>query len=167
MVLTKSELIASLQKEARVVVHLAGKVDRAQLDYRPTPKQRSTLELLRYLSMTGPTLVQYALAEPPDIEVWTRAEEASMARTFDQAVAAIAAQSDAYATMLATVPDAKFRAPFADFDGSQTTVGAFIVNLVLMGVAAYKTQLFVYLKACGREELSSANLWYGADAPPA
>ena len=44
MVLTKSELIASLQKEVRVLLHLASKIDRAAIDYRPTPKQRSTIE---------------------------------------------------------------------------------------------------------------------------
>jgi hypothetical protein len=25
----------------------------------------------------------------------------------------------------------------------------------------------MYLKACGREELSTMNLWFGIDAPPA
>ena len=50
MVFTKSELIASLQHEVHILLHLAGKIDRAMLDYRPTPKQRSTLELLKYLS---------------------------------------------------------------------------------------------------------------------
>jgi hypothetical protein len=37
MVLTKSELIASLQNEVRILLHLASKIDRAKLDYRPTP----------------------------------------------------------------------------------------------------------------------------------
>jgi hypothetical protein len=41
------------------------------------------------------------------------------------------------------------------------------VNLVLAGNAAYRTQIFLYLKACGREELSTANLWGGADPQPA
>jgi len=45
--------------------------------------------------------------------------------------------------------------------------GAFIVNLVLAGCAAYRTQLFIYLKACGREELTTSNLWGGADPQPA
>ena len=49
MVLTKDELIAALQKEVRILLHLTSKIDRAQLDYRPSAKQRSTLELLRYL----------------------------------------------------------------------------------------------------------------------
>ena len=50
MIITKSELLASLQKEVRILLHLASKIDRSQLDYRPTPKQRSTIELLQYLS---------------------------------------------------------------------------------------------------------------------
>ena len=48
VVLTQSELVLSLQKEVRILLHLAGKIDRDQLDYRPTPKQRNTLELLKY-----------------------------------------------------------------------------------------------------------------------
>ena len=57
MVLTKSELIASLQNEVRILVHLAGKVEPQMRDYRPTPRQRSTFELLRYLTYMGPQLV--------------------------------------------------------------------------------------------------------------
>jgi hypothetical protein len=57
MVLTKEELISSLRREVRILVHLAGKVDKSKLDYRPTPKQRSTLELLQYMAIMGPTQV--------------------------------------------------------------------------------------------------------------
>jgi hypothetical protein len=55
MVLTKSELLTALQNESRILMHLIGKIDRSSVDYRPTPKQRSTLDLLRYLSIMGPT----------------------------------------------------------------------------------------------------------------
>jgi len=165
MVLTKSELIASLQSEVRVLLHLAGKIDRAKLDYRPTPKQRSTLELLKYLSMMGPTIVRYALASTQDPALWETAAKEAEARDFDQTVAAIAGHVDAYATLLKDVPDADFRGEVMGFDGNKTSRGAFIVNLVLCGCAAYRTQLFLYLKACGREELGTMNLWAGIDAP--
>ena len=46
MGLTKSELLTALQNEARILMHLIGKIDHSAIDYRPTPKQRSTLELL-------------------------------------------------------------------------------------------------------------------------
>jgi hypothetical protein len=38
---------------------------------------------------------------------------------------------------------------------------------VLGGHAAYRTQLFLYLKSCGQEHLGTVNLWRGADAVPA
>jgi hypothetical protein len=166
MVLTKSELIGSLQNEVRILLHLASKIDRTSLDYRPTPKQRSTLELLKYLSIMGPELVKAAKAGTFDPAVWTVAQTAAEARDFDQTVAAIAAQTDDYASLLADVSDADLRAEIEMF-GRKTIRGPFIVNLVLCGCAAYRTQLFLYLKACGRDELNTMNLWAGVDPPAA
>ena len=37
----------------RILLHLASKVDAATLDYRPTAKQRTTLELLQYMVIMG------------------------------------------------------------------------------------------------------------------
>jgi hypothetical protein len=167
MVLTKTELIASLQHEVRILLHLIEKIDPDTRDYRPTPKQRSTEELVRYLSMMGPTIVRYGLADPPDVAIWTRADEAATARSFEECVAEIGAQGALYDSLLAPVSDATFREDFTDFDGNRTSRGAFIVNLVLTGCAAYRTQLFLYLKLCGQEQLNSSNLWMGVDAQPA
>jgi hypothetical protein len=166
MVLTKSELIGSLQNEVRILLHLAGKIEPRMLDYRPGPKQRSTIELLKYLSVMGPQLVRGAIAGTFDPAVWTAAQQQADARTFEQTLEAIAAQSDEYARLLGPLSDADFRVEIEMF-GRKTTRGPFIVNLVLSGCAAYRTQLFLYLKACGREELSTMNLWGGMDAPVA
>ena len=164
MVLTKSELIGSLKHEVHILLHLASKLDRSMLDYRPTPRQRSAIELLRYLSNMGPMLVKFAKAGTFDPAAWGVEEKAAAARDFDQTLAVIAGHSDLYASLLGDMSDADFRAEIEMF-GTKTTRGAFLVNLVLCGCAAYRTQLFVYLKACGREELSTMNLWAGVDAP--
>ena len=167
MVLTKPELVAALQNEARILHHLAGKIDRSKLDYRPTAKQRSTLELLKYLSMMGPTLVRYVKVDTPDPAMWTDATAAADARDFDQTIAAIAAHGDLYASLLADVSDADLRAEVMGVDGSKTSRGSVLVNGVLCSCAAYRTQLFLYIKACGREELNTMNLWAGVDSPAA
>jgi hypothetical protein len=170
MVLTKDEVIAALQNEVRILLHLAGKVDRAQLDYRPTPKQRSTLELLQYLAVMGPVQVKMLRAGRFSREAfsaaWTPAEQAAAAMSFDEAVAAIAAQSDYYARELGAWSDADFR-EVLDMFGNQSSRGLMLIQMLLAAHAAYRTQLFCYLKSCGREELSTINLWGGMDAPPA
>jgi hypothetical protein len=164
MVLTKPELIASLQHESRILVHLAGKADPSMIEYRPTPKQRSTLELLRYLTIMGPELIKNAKKGTFDRDSWAAASAEAERRSFDQTVAVLASQGDAYASLLADWSDADFRAEIEMF-GRRQTRGAFLVNMVLGGHAAYRTQLFLYLKSCGRDELSTMNLWAGMDAP--
>ena len=166
MALTKSELIESLQNEVRILLHLAGKIDPATLDYRPSPKQRSTIELLKYLSVMGPGLVESAKAGAFDPVTFTAAAKAAEARDFEQTVAVIADHAGRYESLLSPMSDADFREEIVMF-GNKTTRGKFIVNLVLCGCAAYRTQLFLYLKACGRDELSTVNLWGGVDAPAA
>jgi hypothetical protein len=42
-----------------------------------------------------------------------------------------------------------------------------MVNFGIGGCAAYRMQLFLYLKAFGREDLGSMNLWAGVDPPAA
>lgn len=165
MVLSKAELIASLQNEVRLVVHLVSKAAPAHLDYRPSPAQRSTLELIRYISMMGPTIIRWSLANTSDFDIWTQAEAASRERSFEQAKGAIAAQHAEYASLLGGLTDEDFRAEVTDFDGNKTSRGAFLTNLVLAGCAAYRMQLFLYLKATSAPGINSANLWSGTDAP--
>jgi hypothetical protein len=164
MVLTQSEFIASLQNEVRILLHLASKVDRKALEYRPSAKQRSTLELLQYLSIMGPELIKMTKSGSFDPAAWTAAEKEASARSFEETLAVIEQQRQTYASLLGDMSDADFRSEIEMF-GQKTTRGAFLVNLVLSGCAAYRTQLFLYLKACGREELNTMNLWAGMDAP--
>ena len=164
MVLTKQELVAALQKEVQILLHLAGKLDIAQLDYRPTSKQRSALELLRYLSVMGPALVATAKNGAFDAEAWKTEMNAAEKRNLDELLTAIAAQPETYARLLSDMSEADFRAEMTGFDGNKISKGAFIVSLVLGGHAAYRTQLFLYLKSCGQEQLGTVNLWRGVDA---
>jgi hypothetical protein len=166
MVLTKEELIASLQNEVRILLHLAGKVDKSTLDYRPTPKQRSTIELLRYMAAMGPTqigVIKNGVFDRPALSAaWGPAEAATKDLSLDQLVAVIQEQSEEYPRIFSGWTEADFRAEI-DMFGNRATRGSLLVNLVLAGYAAYRTQLFCYLKACGQEDLNTMNLWAGVD----
>jgi hypothetical protein len=168
MILTTSELIAALQQEVRILLHLASKVERSMVDYRPTPKQRSTLELLQYMAIMGPTqltVIEHGVFDRPTLSAtWSPPEAEAKKMSFDRALTAIGQQSDAYARRLGAWTDADFRKE-VDMFGQKFSRGLLVITLVLNGHAAYRTQLFLYLKACGREELSTMNLWAGADLP--
>ena len=166
MVFTKDELIAAVQNEVRIFVHLAGKVDPAKIDYRPSAKQRSVLELARYVTYMAPAMTESIKGGEFTREamgaIWGPREAASKAMNWEQAVAAIGRQSDEMSRAIGGWSDAEFRSDINMF-GQDTTRGAALVNMVLCGYAAYRMQLFLYLKAMGREELNTINLWGGAD----
>jgi hypothetical protein len=115
----------------------------------------------------GPLLVRYAKGESRNTEAWMETSksvaEAAEHRDFDQALAAIAQHHDTYETLLRNMSEEEFRSEVTGFDGKPISCGAFLVNHVLGQCAAYRTQLFLYLKACGREELNTTNLWVGVD----
>lgn len=162
MALTTAELVESLQNEVRILMHLATKIDRAQLDYKPTSTQRSTIDLLRYLSIMGPGLVPAIKTGTFDGEAWGKAVAAAAEKDLDAVLADISKQSDMYAKEVGAMTDADMASQL-DLFGRTKSRGAHIVNIVLCGHAAYRTQLFCYLKSCGRDELNTMNLWAGMD----
>jgi hypothetical protein len=164
MVLTKPELIAALQKEVGILIHLAQKLDDTSTHYRPTAKQRSSLELLRYLTVMGPVLVEATKDGKFDRAAFQAGIEHAHTLDLDGVIATLVKQKDAYPELLRDMADEDFRKPIEMF-GNTSSKGAFLVNLVLGGYAAYRTQLFLYLKSSGREELGTLNLWQGVDAP--
>lgn len=76
------------------------------------------------MTLMGPALVQAAKTGTFDVPAWTAAENAAKARDFDQTVAAIAAQHDVYAALLADVSNDDFRGEIAIF-GPPTSRGSF------------------------------------------
>ena len=168
MVLTKEELLSGLHHEAHILTHLASKADPSMHDYRPTPSQRSMLELLQYLATMGPAQIELIKNDgfnPAALRsTWTAAEERAKAMSFDQAVDAIRGLPGEYRRLLADWTDDDLRAEI-DMFGNRFTRGKMLVMMVYNAHAAYRTQLFCYLKSCGRHELNTMNLWAGQDAP--
>ena len=166
MVLTKDELIAAFQKEVQIFVHLISKVDPAKIDYRPSAKQRSVLELVQYMTIMAPAMTESIKGGEFTREamgaIWGPRDTVSKTLNWEQAVAAIGRQSDEMTNCVGTWTDADFRSEINMF-GQNMTRGAAMVNMVLCGYAAYRMELFLYLKAMGREELNTMNLWAGAD----
>ena len=162
MVLSDQELIASLQNEARILVHLISKVQPHMIAYRPTPSQRSTIELLRYLTYMGPLMLLAVKRGQFDGAAWQAAAENAATQNFEQSSALIATLSDQYAQLVSGFSDSDFRGEIELF-GRHESRGSLIVGLVLGGHAAYRTQQFLYLKAYGRDELNTFNLWAGVD----
>ncbi|HYZ87546.1 MAG TPA: hypothetical protein VE621_24230 [Bryobacteraceae bacterium] len=171
MVLTKDELIRSVQNEIRIILHLISKIDPAQLEFRPAPKVRSTRELLQYITIFGPMHLKGVLADSWEMESWrqewTKQMESEDGSDLERVKQKLEAESAMFAEVLGSVDDAKLRETFEMFGMLKGTRGALLVSMLLSHYAAYRMQLFMNLKLSGREELSTMNLWAGIDMPAA
>ncbi len=164
MVLSKDELIGLFAHEVHVLRHLITKIDTTSVNFRPTEQQRSTVELVRYMVVQGPALVTAIKAGTFDRAVWGAAQAEAEAADLTSLDAMLAAQPAWFADELGSMSDEDMRGVIQLF-GPPTTRGFQLVSMVLANYAAYRTQLFGYLKLCGRTELTTSNLWRGMDAP--
>ena len=167
MVLTKDELTARLQHEVRILLHLISKVDPSRLDYRPTPKQRSLLELLQYFTAFVPIHLRTIHAGVFDLDAWREAwrleDAAARTRSLTEIRDAIAKQPELFTQLVDPLTDLELRAEMEMF-GNKGTRGSWLVWMVLCHYVAYRMQLFLYLKANDREELGTLDLWAGIDS---
>lgn len=138
----------------------------AKLDYRPTPKQRSLLELLQYLTIMAPIHLGGVMGKTFDMAAWRAAWQSGEAKaavlSLEEVKEAIAAQDALFTERLERCTDAELREEVEMF-GSKASRGSMIVALILTHLTAYRMQLFLYLKGSGREELNTMNLWVGVD----
>jgi len=158
--LDKATFLSSLKLEAKIIKHLAAQLTAAQLDYRPTPPQRSTLELLRYLTIMGSAATEYATTGTWDHwEALAKQSEQVDLASFPKAMDR---QLKAITKALAGHSDAKLRKQRTKtFAGLTTTLGHGLVEMVLKQFTAYRMQLFLYAKAAGLAQLGTSDVWAG------
>jgi hypothetical protein len=161
IMITKQEYIDSLAKEFQIIKHLAEKIKPEQLDHKPTDAQRTMAELLQYLSVIfiagvdgtvtgdGSAYKKYFGGPMPTLENF-----AEMMDTEEKQVR-------------------EFIEPLSDEDlkgeinmwGRTQSRALHLIGLLKIA-AAYKMQLFLYMKQTGTKDIGTMNLWAGMDQPP-
>ena len=161
---TKQQFLDSIQHETRVCQHLFSKLNDRPLDFRPTPGQRSTLELLQYLTICCQVPIQALLTGD-----WNQARadiEKIKSLSVDQFNEAMDRQCQNVQSLLASISEDDLLHKEALLPMGRTSIlGAALVNFPLKFIAAYRMQLFLYLKLMGAHELVTSNCWFGMDKP--
>lgn len=155
---TPQDFIAQFRKETHTCLYLFTFMPQGGLDYRPTPGQRSTLELLRYLSYGPYNGVFRTLAGDWKVGIPTAEATSGMpASDFPRRMAWQLAEVE----RLVGAADPN---DLADKDmefpsGDRMKRGRALVAYPLNWLSSYRMQLFLYLKAAGAT-LASSDLWH-------
>lgn len=161
---TKDQLLAAMQREFDICTHLHGKIPEGGMDFRLTPTQRSTLELLQYLSFVGTgftTAVIDASWDP-----YTELAKASESLTAEDFPAAMERQKQDLAALFDKVTEEDLqKREFTQPWGHTQKLGPAIQELAYASLVAYRMQLFLQAKAAGNTDISTPNCWAGVDMP--
>jgi hypothetical protein len=162
--LTKEEFKHACGEEIRLVRHIATKVDPAQLDWRPSKNQRSTIELLRYLSLCGAGSVKALLEDNwAVIGEYQKSADALGLDGFDKAMAK---QEREIGSLIDSVSPADLSSRQCKLPwGVTQPLGEALFGTALRFLIAYRMQLFLYAKQAGASELKTPNAWMGMDQP--
>jgi hypothetical protein len=158
----KQQILDVMHHECAVINHLLTKVPEGGevLEYRPAAEQRTLLELQRYLT--------YCAIMPATAAVTGNWDHAKAMHDTGDALAAveIAGAMDRQATALA-----ELLAPLTDDDlrdrdttlpwGAEVKLGRALLVMGVETLAAYRMQLFLYIKAAGNTAIDSADCWVG------
>jgi len=163
---TKDQLLASLKSETAIIKHLATCVPADQLEYRASPAQRSTLELLQYLTMTAESSVRFGVSGSWDSSEAVEAASksvtlATFAKAMDRQLRQVTAQLKPFSDKQLAKKAVKH------WNGKTMPLSVMLVELALKTLVAYRMQLFLAAKASGATTIGSSDLWMGKSAKPA
>jgi hypothetical protein len=153
-------------RECDILIHLHSKLPSGALDYQPSPEQRTTLALLRYLAICATAGIR--CMNEANWKLFREYGERVAEMPGAEFPAAMERQKKEIADFFAAVSEETLASQQAPMPGGgvMLPLGAAILNGPLKWLAAYKMQLFLYAKAAGATELKTQNLWRGTDPTP-
>lgn len=166
--LGKDNTLELILKECDIVLHLYGKIPAGGMDYRPTPEQRSTLELLRYLSYCAIGGAR-AMAEGNWEAYHVYAKEGEALAAGDVPTA-MERQKSELRKFFAGLTQEQVETQTATTPmGEEMSLEKALVTMPLHWMIGYRMQLFLYCKQAGNADIWTPDCWVGVDvekAPP-
>ena len=159
----KQHLLNSIEKEIHICRRLYTKIPADQMNFRPGQGVRSTLELLQYLSIAGTLMPTYWLKESDtDFTAFYVANTtASKSMPAEQFLTVMDEQlvklKDLFNQI--TEEDLIQKEITYRWSGAKAALGEGIIATSIKWLAAYKLQLFLFIKLSGDQSLATADAW--------
>lgn len=165
--ISNQQYLHALVKECNICKHLHSKFPEGSADFRPTPGQRSTTELLRYLSVCGVASLTVMLNDS-DWKLFRTFTARVENMTFEEFPETMDRQIEEIKTLYASIPEADFTGKIAKHpNGEEMQLGEALIRMTYSWMVAYRMQLFLYAKQCGAHDLKTSDNWFGVSPAPA
>ena len=159
--ISKEWLADAMVRDCKIFVHLHSKTPADLQDWRPSPSQRTVMELLRYVAVSPISYLKNYLE--PEAGWRDKYLVIGNAVTFDEFPARMGqTQHEILEFFQEVSAEALIARKVKTPAGEEMPLAQAILNGPLKWLPAYKMQLFLYLKQNGIQ-LGTPNLWRGVD----
>ena len=159
--ISKEQFWASISDEVRIMKHLAIKIPEGQHHHKPTEKQRTTLELLQFVSYFGSGCMQAFLTG--DTSGFAKLHEDSKSVTVANFGEAMDREEARMKELFAKFTPEELKTVITMWGRTQSK-DLYLLNLLKM-LTGYKMQIFLYAKQSGAHHIGTPNVWAGMDMP--
>lgn len=163
----KQQLLNNIEKEMNICRRLYTKLPPDQMNFTPGEGVRTTLELLQYLSIAGTLMPGYWLKEnDTDFGTFYGANvAASKTMAHEQFLTVMDEQLITIKNLFNQVSedDLLHKEITYPWSGVKAPLGEAIIATSIKWLAAYKLQLFLFIKLCGDKQLATADAWMLTD----
>jgi len=156
----KNQLLENLKREIILLKQLAVLIEEKDLSYRPSEKVRSTYELMQYLSGVGSWMMRRFVKN--DITPELREKEMAFRNTltmqnFQVRLDEQWKEIQGYMEEISEqdLLNKEIELPWKE----KMILGTAIINAPIKWLAAYRMELFMYLKMNGRSDLATKDAW--------
>lgn len=156
----KEHLLLNLRQEIALLKSLASHIEAGDLDFRPGEKVRSVVELMRYLSTIGASMLRWLVHNDMTPEEWGKISAQQQSVTLENFQERLDAQLALIEGYMAELTDEDLLTREATLPNKVTQpLGAAIMSSTLRWLATYRMQLFWTLKLSGKTDLGTREAW--------
>lgn len=156
----KQHLLQNLQREIFLLKQLTPLIEEKDLNFRPAEKMRSTIELMQYLSGIGATMMRWFIMNDLTPEEWVKIRAHRKTLTRENFKERLDEQMEEILRYMNMISEEDLHTKEVELPSKEKMVlGTAIINAPIKWLAAYRYQLFTYLKMNGKSEISTKEAW--------
>ena len=158
--ITKNEIRDAIIYDLKISQALIAKLPDGAADYRPTPGQRSTLEVAQYLCKVAQGCTHAGM--DGSFDWFAKHSDRYDSLSLKEIPAALGEEMAEVTRLFDGMSDDDFANKDVDMEASgmgKSSLQGWLLSTTLKFTAAYKMQLFLYAKAAGNSDLNTWDAW--------
>jgi hypothetical protein len=156
----KQHLLENIERELKLLKQLSPLIEEKDLSYRPTEKVRSTYELMQYLSTIGEYMMRHVTKNDIDDAVRLHYKEYRSSLTRENFNERLDKQLEDIKVHFAEITEEDLMTKEVTLPTRETMpLGVAIITAPIKWLAAYRMELFLYLKMNGNSTIGTKEAW--------